>query len=113
MGKPYHGVCYASHVRKLLVIAMLAACSHPAGPKWPQRETPAVDGGESLAPHMARSIAAAAVEEDKPIAPPPAAISITPLVTDPTAVTPAVTPPASDEPVTTEQEIVIEIHEDD
>jgi hypothetical protein len=99
-------------VRKLLVIALLGACSHPAGPKWPTRENQAIDGGESLAPHMARSIAAAAVEEDKPIAPPPAAISITPLVTEPT-VTPAVTPPASDEPITTEQEIVIEIHEDD
>ncbi len=94
------------------MLAMLAACSHPAGPRWPTREIQAVDGGESLAPHMARSIAAAAVEEDKPVAPPPAAIPITPLVTEPT-VTPTTTAPASDEPITTEQEIVIEIHEDE
>ena len=54
-------------MRIALLALALAACSRQAGPRWPQRETPAIDGGESLAPHMARSIAAAAVEEDKPV----------------------------------------------
>ena len=97
-------------MRRLLVILTLAACSHPSGPRWPQRETPAVDGGESLAPHMARSIAAAAVEEDKPLPAAPAAVSIAP-VTEPAA-TPTVAPAAAEDTITTE-DIVIEIHEDD
>ena len=61
-------------MRYLLALAVvLAACHHPGdtGSAWPKRADREQDGGESLAPRVARSVASppdAAVLEDKPTA---------------------------------------------
>lgn len=47
-------------MRAWLVLGLLVGChgAHDAGPAWPQRAKRDLDGGESLAPHVARAIAA-------------------------------------------------------
>jgi hypothetical protein len=96
---------------RFAVVLVLGACvgGSSATPKWPKQHVSDVDGGESLAPHVAAAQAIAAVTEDVK---PAAAAVVTPAVT-PTATTPAVTTPAvtpTDETIQTE-EIIIEIDE--
>lgn len=58
-------------MRAVAVLLLLAACgrSSDAGPKWPKASEKESDGGESLAPHVARgasggSTSSATIEED-------------------------------------------------
>ena len=94
---------------RLAVVFLLGACVGGSGatPKWPKQHASEVDGGESLAPHVAAAQAIAAVTEDVK----PADVVVTPTVTPaaatPTVTTPAVTTPI-DETIQTE-EIIIEI----
>jgi hypothetical protein len=94
---------------RFALVLLLGACVGGSGatPKWPKQHVSDVDGGESLAPHVAAAQAVAAVTED--VKPADAAV-VTPTVTP--ATTPAVTTPAvttpTDETIQTE-EIIIEI----
>jgi hypothetical protein len=94
---------------RFAIVLVLGACvgGSNATPKWPKQHVSDVDGGESLAPHVAAAQAIAAVTED--VKPADAAV-VTPVVvptTTPAATTPAVTTP-TDETIQTE-EIIIEI----
>jgi hypothetical protein len=92
----------------------LAACggSRERGPAWPKPSPSETDGGESLAPRQASSVAAIEESDDEapsdatPSAPAPTAPA---AATTAPAVKPAETPPPSEpDPLTTE-EIIIEI----
>jgi hypothetical protein len=94
---------------RFAVVFLLGACvgGSSATPKWPKQHVAEVDGGESLAPHVAAAqVIAAVVEDVKPadatVATPTATPAATPAVT-----APVVTPP-TDETIQTE-EIIIEI----
>jgi hypothetical protein len=94
---------------RFAIVLVLGACvgGSSATPKWPKQHVSDIDGGESLAPHVAAAQAIAAVTED--VKPADAAV-VTPVVvptTTPAATTPAVTTP-TDETIQTE-EIIIEI----
>lgn len=94
---------------RFAVVLVLGACvgGSSATPKWPKQHLSEVDGGESLAPHVAAAQAIAAVTEDVK---PAAAVVVTPTTvptTTPVVTTPAVTAP-TDETIQTE-EIIIEI----
>jgi hypothetical protein len=95
---------------RFAVVLLLGACvgGSSATPKWPKQHVSEVDGGESLAPHVAAAQAIAAVTED--VKPADAAVvtpTVTPATTTPAVTTPAVTTP-TDEAIQTE-EIIIEI----
>ncbi|MEJ7597228.1 MAG: hypothetical protein WKG01_04895 [Kofleriaceae bacterium] len=97
----------------LLIAILSAACGGRASgaPAWPKTADKEVDGGESLEPRVAGTVAAAdddddAVVEVKEVEKPaekPATTEVTPVVTAPTVPTP-------EEPIQTE-EIVIEIED--
>ncbi|HEX7699099.1 MAG TPA: hypothetical protein VF403_00170 [Kofleriaceae bacterium] len=94
---------------RFAVVLVLGACvgGSSATPKWPKQHLSEVDGGESLAPHVAAAQAIAAVTEDVK---PAATAVVTPATvptTTPVVTTPAVTAP-TDETIQTE-EIIIEI----
>jgi cell division protein FtsN len=99
---------------RLFVVVALAGCaSHAAnGPAWPKQHEAEKDGGESIAPHTARAVAAVEKSDDEP-AKPAATESAKPAAATPAkepgapAATPAPATP-TDEPVITE-DIVIEI----
>ena len=89
---------------------VVSACSTSTtnGPAWPKPHLRDRDGGESLAPHVARAIAAREVEVETPQASssPQAAALITEIATP--IVVPIVSAP---EDVITTEDIVIEIEE--
>jgi len=97
-----------------VLAAMTLGCTaaNARGPAWPKQTPKEVDGGESLAPHVATTVAAdrsadaSDIRSDIDSKPAPAVDK--PAASDAPASTP--TPPAStpDEPITTE-DIVIEI----
>jgi hypothetical protein len=94
---------------RFALVLVLGACvgGSSATPKWPKQHVSEVDGGESLAPHVAAAQAVAAVTEDvKPVDPAVVTPAVTPATT-PAVTTPAVTTP-TDETIQTE-EIIIEI----
>jgi hypothetical protein len=95
---------------RFAIVLVLGACvgGSSATPKWPKQHVAEVDGGESLAPHVAAAQVIAAVVED--VKPADAAVTTpatTPTATTPAVTTPVVTPP-TDETIQTE-EIIIEI----
>jgi len=100
-------------VAGLLIAVLAAACSgrSTSGPAWPKSSEKELDGGESLAPHVASSVAPPEeakepVVEEKPAEKPeekPATPEVKPA-------TPATPPPVAEQPVTTE-EIVIEVED--
>lgn len=100
-------------MRCFLVVVALAGCaSHSAsGPAWPKQHDSDKDGGESLAPHTAHSVAAIEKIDDEPAKPAaiPAAPAATPEKKEAGAA-PASAPANAtiDETITTE-DIVIEI----
>src|SRR5438445_10450650 len=97
-----------------LVVALAGCASHAAtSPAWPKQHVAEKDGGESLAPHTARAVAAIEKTDDEPVKP------ATPTAAAPAAAAPAAkdggAAPASvpatgtvEETITTE-DIVIEI----
>jgi hypothetical protein len=96
---------------RFAVVLLLGACigGSSTTPKWPKQHVSDVDGGESLAPHVAAAQAVAAVTDD--VKPADTAIvtpAVTPATTTPAVTTPVVTP--TDETIQTE-EIIIEIDE--
>ena len=94
---------------RLAVVFLLGACVGGSGatPKWPKQHVSDVDGGESLAPHVAAAQVIAAVIEDVKPADAVVTPAVTPATTTPAVTTPAVTTP-TDETIQTE-EIIIEI----
>jgi hypothetical protein len=115
--------CYAARMLRKASLASvlalgLAACggSPDPGPAWPKPQASETDGGESLEPRQASSVAAIEKAEDaKPSATEPAPASPTAAP----AAAPAATPdaPAPEAPkeledVLTTEEIVIEIEDD-
>jgi hypothetical protein len=97
---------------RFAVVFLLGACVGGSGatPKWPMQHVADVDGGESLAPHVAAAQTVAAVTEDvKPADTAVVTPTVTPAATTPAVTTPAVTTP-TDETIQTE-EIIIEIDE--
>ena len=70
-------------MRLALVIVVLAGChARDHGPTWPTRADRGTDGGESLAPHQARSVTVAADDDEaivdaKPTAEKPSAPTAT------------------------------------
>ena len=101
-------------MRKLFLVAALAACSHSkaSGPQWPEPSKTAEDGGESIAPRPSAQYAAAIEKsadegDDKPAATPTATPSASPGDDKPAA-TPATTQPTNDD-VFMSEEIIIEI----
>src|SRR5436305_940553 len=100
-------------MRRWLVVVALAGCAtHSAsGPAWPKLHDAEKDGGESLAPHTAHSVAAIEKIDDEPAK--PAATPVVPAATPEkkeAGAAPASTPASAtvDETITTE-DIVIEI----
>lgn len=97
----------------VVAVAVSAGCSHSGGPAWPKQHATDKDGGESLAPHEARAIAAveaspddkaaatSAADDSKPAKPAPAAVRAP-------AATPGTPQPTDETPVQTE-EVIIEI----
>jgi hypothetical protein len=99
----------------LCATLLLAACggSRAAGPAWPTLHAAEADGGESLAPRQASTVAA--IEDAEDATPSPAALA---APAAPPAPAPAVKPdkPASPETspkeeVLTTEEIIIEIED--
>ncbi len=94
----------------LLSIPATACAGSSRTPRWPKSHVAETDGGESLAPRQASSVAAidktadVEVKDDKPAAKTEKAAEVAPTTS------PAVTPPAVDDVITTE-DIVIEIDE--
>lgn len=92
------------------VLVFLVACAGSGtGPAWPKAHDTDADGGESLAPHTATSVAAVVDDDDaKPAA------AVTPAAAAATIDTPAApaatTATPVDETINTE-EIIIEIEE--
>jgi len=113
----------ASRVRVLagvlagLLVAMLAACGggRERGPAWPKLHEPEADGGESLEPRHASSVAAIEKAEDAtPAEAAPAsagAAAASAPAAPPDDAAPEV-PSTEDPEVFTTEEIVIEIEED-
>ena len=104
-------------MRRWVIVVGLAACGHHAsssGPAWPKQHDAADDGGESLAPRVARPIEVATPKvSDEPKAIPTTPLAV-PTVAAPapglTSPTPALPPLAqpTEETITTE-DLVIEI----
>ena len=97
----------------------LAACggSRASGPAWPKPSPSETDGGESLAPSQASSVAAIEKADD---ATPTAAAADAPAAATPAATTPAAagarpdrsTPePSRDLDILTTEEIIIEVED--
>lgn len=99
-------------MRLVLALVLFAACgaSTTPAPAWPKTADRETDGGESLAPRQATTVAAA---EDEPAAAAPVTVEAAPAATStatPTAVTPTTTPTiTAPEDTITVEEIVIEI----
>jgi hypothetical protein len=106
-------------MRRLLLVVVLAACSHarPSGPAWPAPAKPdkdniaASDGGESLAPHESKAIAAVIEKAEEPTS--KAASQSAPATAaapseEKPAVSPATPPPPVDDVIMSD-EIIIEI----
>jgi hypothetical protein len=102
-------------MRRALVLVVVSACAGSAahGPAWPKPHVSENDGGESLAPHQAHSVAEIGLAKDDDDEGKPAVV--TPTAGSAAAatgtVTPAVTTPTqtpTDETINTE-EIIIEI----
>jgi hypothetical protein len=103
-----------------VLAAMLAACggSRGRGPAWPERHEREADGGESLEPRQASSVAALEnAEDEKPTATEPAsggaagAAGVSAPAAKPDD--PASEAPSLEDPdVLTTEEITIEIEED-
>lgn len=97
--------------RLLVAIALVGCAPHATtGPAWPKDREVAGDGGESLAPHVARQVASASTKADDETKP---AMPATPAVMAPAidASAPVVAPAASvpiEDTITTE-DIIIEI----
>jgi len=97
-----------------VLVAMTLGCgaANARGPSWPKQTPKDVDGGESLAPHVATTVTADRSSDSIDVRPDsdskPAPAVDKPATSDAPASTPA--PPAAtpDEPITTE-DIVIEI----
>ena len=99
-------------MRCALVLVFLTGCAGTGnGPAWPKAHETEADGGESLAPHTAKTVATLGVGVDDAEAKPAATVpTATPATAaEGSAATPATTP-ATDEVINTE-EIIIEIDE--
>ena len=99
--------------RLVLVVAALAACSSSPRPSlaWPKLHEADPDGGESLAPHTARAVAAIEKSEEPKAAAAPAAAAPTAAVpAAPTGAAPPAAPavPVIEDPIITD-DIIIEI----
>lgn len=99
--------------RLVVVVAALAACSSTSRPglAWPKLHEADPDGGESIAPHTARAVAAIEKpEEPKPAPAPATAAPAAATPTAPTGATPPAAPPAPmiEDPIITD-DIIIEI----
>lgn len=99
----------------LCATLLLAACggSHAGGPAWPKLHAAETDGGESLSPRQASTVAA--IEDAEDATPSPAALA---APAAPTTPAPAAKPdkPASPETspkeeILTTEEIIIEIED--
>ncbi len=96
----------------VLLMAPLAACApRPQGPTWPKRADRDLDGGESIAPHQARSVAAVTPDADEEAKPAAAAVKDAPAATE--AAKPAVAPidPAASDDTLFIDDITIEIED--
>jgi hypothetical protein len=102
---------------RILLLATLAACSPRAvatGPSWPKARTVASDGGESLAPHVARREVTKIEQSEDNAKPAPVAPAAKPAAAVAPAAesvpVPTIAPAAQpmEETITTE-DIVIEI----
>ncbi|MFT3696617.1 MAG: hypothetical protein QM831_25985 [Kofleriaceae bacterium] len=98
-------------MRYLALVLLLGCGAGSREPAWPKQHDPEADGGESLAPHGARSssVAAVADDDDKPAEAAPAVVVAKPAAATeatPAAVTPAATP--TDDTLQGE-EIIIEV----
>jgi hypothetical protein len=103
-----------------VLVGLLAGCGggRDRGPAWPKPQASETDGGESLAPRQASSVAALEDADDA------APTTATPAPAGGTAATPAAAPagkpdkPAADAPppkepdVLTTEDIIIEIEEE-
>ncbi len=102
-----------------VLAGVLAACggSPERGPAWPAPSPPETDGGESLAPRQAGSVAAIeSAEDETPTAPAAAAAGASATAASPAAA-PAASPEPSEAParepdVLTTEELIIEIEDD-
>lgn len=101
-------------LRAAFAILLVAACGagRSSGPAWPKPQPSETDGGESLAPHQASSVAAVeAADSDPKASEPAAAAEKKPEKTEKPAEKPA-EPAAPKEPeVIMTEEIVIEIED--
>jgi hypothetical protein len=98
----------------LLGVLVLAACGgvRESGPAWPKPHASETDGGESLAPRQASSVAAIEEASDAtPSAPAPVAPAAAAPAAAPGAKPdrPADAPPPKEPDVFTTEEIIIEI----
>jgi len=96
----------------VVVLAVSVGCSHAGGPAWPKQHARDTDGGESLAPHEARAVAAVeASPDDKSSATADTDTKPAKATTPGTPIGPPATPstpPTEEVPVQTE-EVIIEI----
>lgn len=100
-------------MRRVIALVWVAACAGSgAGPAWPKQHDSEADGGESLAPHTAKSVATIGAGEDEAEAKPAATTTVaTPAAAAAEgsgSATPTTTP--AEEVINTE-EIIIEIDE--
>jgi hypothetical protein len=98
---------------RALALVFLTACAGSAGngPAWPKAHDTEADGGESLAPHTAKTVATIGVGVDvEEVKPATAAATVTPAGAAEGSAAPVATTPATDEVINTE-EIIIEIDE--
>ncbi|MEO6772279.1 MAG: hypothetical protein ABI467_04565 [Kofleriaceae bacterium] len=104
-------------LRCALVLVVITACAGSSvhGPAWPKQHEAEADGGESLAPHESRQVAASGLgkDDDAEAKPAPGDTAAAPAAAATETAAPAVTTPGqapADETINTE-EIVIEIDE--
>ena len=101
-------------MRCALVLVVLTGCAGSAGngPAWPKAHDAEADGGESLAPHTAKTVATlgVGVDEDETKPASTAAVPVAAAATAEGSGAPAVTTTPADEVINTE-EIIIEIDE--
>lgn len=99
-------------LRAALAIVLFASCGGGRGPAWPKSQPSETDGGESLAPHQASSVAAIeTADDDEKSSEAPAAAAPKPEKAEKPAEKPA-EPAAPKEPeVIMTEEIVIEIED--
>jgi len=101
-------------MRRALVLVVVLGCagSRAQGPAWPKQHVADNDGGESIAPHQSRQVAAIGLDKDDDDAKPAAVTPSEGVAAKPAeAATPAATATTqtpTDETINTE-EIIIEI----